>query len=35
MDYKRIDEWMDSHGIVLEQGFVGAIRMLARAYKKQ
>lgn len=34
MDYKYIEKWLHMHGIVLEQGFVGAIRELTADYKK-
>ncbi len=34
MDYNYIEKWLHMHGIVLEQGFVEAIRDLAADYKK-
>lgn len=34
MKDKRINEWLGKRGIVLEQGFVEEIRMLAKAFKK-
>lgn len=34
MNDRLINEWLSKRGIVLEQGFVEEIRMLARAFKK-
>lgn len=34
MDYKMINGWLGERGLVLEQGFVDALRMYAKEYKK-
>ncbi len=34
MNYKLINEWLTERGLVLEQGFVEAVRMYARTFKK-
>lgn len=35
MNKRLIDQWLSSHGITLEQGFVPALKDYARAYKKR
>lgn len=34
MEYRKIQQWLDERGIVLEESFAYALRRLARAYKK-
>lgn len=35
MNKRLIDQWLSSHGIMLEQSFVPALKDYARAYKKR